>query len=212
MIRIGGIMQKSKYYEEIALPRFPDGTLHLTLRYIDVSLLSGIAKEILISWNYEGDEEMAAILFLTKHFQMLGYEVSLNMPYIPNARQDRVKKEEDVFTLKYFAEFINSLNFCKVYVLDPHSNVSMALIDNIVVESPESYCAKAIKKIYDDAKKAKNEIKTFKETNENGKLDKGEREEVFNIITSNVHRLTTLIAKFYSSLGGDISRGISLPK
>lgn len=150
MIRIGGIMQKSKYYEEIALPRFPDGTLHLTLRYIDVSLLSGIAKEILISWNYEGDEEMAAILFLTKHFQRLGYEVSLNMPYIPNARQDRVKKEEDVFTLKYFAEFINSLNFCKVYVLDPHSNVSMALIDNIVVESPESYCAKAIKKIYDE--------------------------------------------------------------
>ncbi len=71
---------------------------------------------------------------------------------------------------------------------------------------------KQIKKIYDDAKKAKNEIKTFKETNENGKLDKGEREEVFNIITSNVHRLTTLIAKFYSSLGGDISRGISLPK
>ncbi len=67
---------------------------------------------------------MAAILFLTKHLKNLGYNVSLDMPYIPNARQDRVKGENDVFTLKYFAEFINSLDFDRVFVLDPRSNVS----------------------------------------------------------------------------------------
>ena len=46
------------------------------------------------------------------------------MPYIPNARKDRAHREKDVFTLKYFANIINSLNFDNVYVLNPHSNVS----------------------------------------------------------------------------------------
>ena len=136
--------------DEIILSRFPDGTLHLTPQYTDAEFLSKSDKDLLITWKYEGDEEMAAILFLTKHLKRLGYTVSLDMPYIPNARQDRVKREQDVFTLKYFAEFINSLNFKDVFVLDPHSNVSTALIDNVFVESPERYCRQAIQTIYDE--------------------------------------------------------------
>ena len=58
------------------------------------------------------------------------------MPYIPNARMDRVKNSDEVFTLKYFAEFINDLKFDTVEVLDPHSNVSTALIDNISIIEP----------------------------------------------------------------------------
>ena len=57
--------------------------------------------------------------------------VVLIMPYIPHARMDRVKSDEDVFTLKYFAEIINSLHFSTVWVRDAHSNVSLALIDNV---------------------------------------------------------------------------------
>ena len=38
------------------------------------------------------------------------------MPYISNARKDRAHREKDVFTLKYFANIINSLNFDNVYV------------------------------------------------------------------------------------------------
>lgn len=142
MIRING--------NEITLSRFPDGTLHLTPNLPDISLEEPSEAYALITWNYESDEEMAAILFLTKHLKNLGYNVSLDMPYIPNARQDRVKEKEDVFTLKYFAEFINSLDFDRVFVLDPHSNVSAALIDKIIVESPETYCDQAIQKIYDE--------------------------------------------------------------
>ena len=53
------------------------------------------------------------------------------MPYIPHARMDRVKNDDEVFTLKYFCEIINSLNFTKIYVYDPHSNVSKALLNNV---------------------------------------------------------------------------------
>ena len=69
------------------------------------------------------------------------------MPYIPNARQDRVKTSEDVFTLKYFADIINYLNFNQVQVLDPHSHVSEALINNICVQSPDIYINKALNRI-----------------------------------------------------------------
>ena len=54
----------------------------------------------------------------------------LHLPYIPHARQDR-NVSERLFTLKYFAEMINRMNFYAVWVLDPHSDVSLALIDRV---------------------------------------------------------------------------------
>ena len=54
------------------------------------------------------------------------------MPYIPYSRMDR-KEENRLFTLKSVAKFINELNFKKVIVWEPHSNVSTALFDRIAV-------------------------------------------------------------------------------
>ena len=82
---------------------------------------------------------MFALYCLTRHLQKFGIKVSLFMPYIPNARMDRVKVDEDTFTLKYFAEIINSLSFTSVSVLDPHSSVSEALIERIRIFRPDKY-------------------------------------------------------------------------
>lgn len=88
--------------------------------------------ETKIYWKFESNEELLGVYYLTRHLQEKGYDkLELVMPYLPNARQDRVKSESDIFTLKYFSEIINSLNFDKVYVLDPHSDVSAALINRI---------------------------------------------------------------------------------
>jgi ribose-phosphate pyrophosphokinase len=66
------------------------------------------------------------------------------MPYIPHARMDRVKNDEDVFTLKYFCEIINSLHFTTVEVRDAHSNVSLALLNNVYEDPIEDYVRDAI--------------------------------------------------------------------
>ena len=109
----------------VDLNHFPDGTL---LMKETVTKQEGAV----IRWNFENNEEMVAVYFLTRHLQAKGVKrMVLELPYIPNARQDRVKKPEDVFTLKYFAEFVNSLGFAEVAVLDPHSYVSEALFDNL---------------------------------------------------------------------------------
>ena len=66
-------------------------------------------------------------------------EVRLVLPFIPGARQDRLNDEGDwLFTAKSVARMINSRGFAQVVVLDPHSDVSPALIDRCkVVRSHE---------------------------------------------------------------------------
>ena len=126
---------------EVALGNFPDGTM----------LIKQEAPEsngITLEWFYENDRELVALIFLANHLKAHGKEnINLYMPYIPNARQDRVKSGEDVFTLKYFADIINGLGFKTVTVLDPHSSVSEALIDNIVIQKPKTFIEETIKKL-----------------------------------------------------------------
>ncbi len=131
--------------KQVEIGRFPDGTL-LMKEYIAKDF-SG-SRTAVITWTFENNEELVALIYLTRHMQSHGVEnIHLNMPYIPNARQDRVKTDEDIFTLKYFAEIINSLHFKSVTVLDPHSSVSEALIDNIQIVSPKKHIEKVLTKI-----------------------------------------------------------------
>ena len=117
----------------VEIGSFPDGTILLKQGQT-------FAPEARIEWRYENDREFLALIYLVKHLRRLGYpSIHLYMPYIPNARMDRVKCVEDVFTLKYFAEVLNSLELDSVTVLDPHSSVSEALINNLRIYTPEKY-------------------------------------------------------------------------
>ena len=59
--------------------------------------------------------------------------INLFMPYCPFGRQDRVCDAGESFSLKVFATLINSLNLNKVTIVDPHSHVTEALINNIEI-------------------------------------------------------------------------------
>lgn len=127
---------------KIDFSTFPDGTLSARMN-LDGEVrdfgLQGIGPMFAISWNYEGDHECFALWCIVKHMRdMYGKEayITLDLPYVPNARMDRVKNNDEVFTLKWFADFINSMSFEEVRVLDPHSNVAPALIDRCVTLFP----------------------------------------------------------------------------
>lgn len=138
MIKINGEVVNTK--------KFPDGTLLLKE---DVPYDFKDYREATITWLFEDNEELVTLIYIVKHLNSHGItNLNLNMPYIPNSRQDRVKTTEDVFTLKYFAEVINWLNFDSVTVLDPHSSVSEALIDRIVIKHPDKYVWEAIESKY----------------------------------------------------------------
>lgn len=104
--------------------KFPDGTFNLKGDF-------PVNKSNEIAWKYEREEELVMLIYITNYIKDRGGKYNwLRMFYCPNARMDRVKDFEDVFTLKYFANIINSLGFDEVEMLDPHSPVSMALINN----------------------------------------------------------------------------------
>ena len=131
MIKLNGL--------PVEINKFPDGTLLMKQEFDKNTLQT-------IDWRFENNEELVALNFLTNHLRDKGAGyIKLQMWYIPNARQDRTKKPEDIFTLKYFAKMINAMGFDKVCVLDPHSTVSEALFDNLVIATPEYL----IKDVYD---------------------------------------------------------------
>jgi ribose-phosphate pyrophosphokinase len=105
--------------------------------------------------------------------------VSLSLPYMPHGRADRVFEQGGSFPLKMFANILNSFNFKKIYVYDPHSDVTPALVDNIEIvpqvdvysfhrDEIESYMGKgyslvspdigAAKKTFDIAKRFGNNL------------------------------------------------------
>ena len=115
--------------------RFPDGTLALNM---ENSLMDDVMFEQVITWLYDGDDEMFTIMSLVDMLKRNGYNrYILYMPYLPNARMDRIKSTNENFALKVFTNWLNSLGFAKVYVENVHSNVSNALVDNISDRLPE---------------------------------------------------------------------------
>lgn len=123
-------------HKKVEIEHFPDGTIRMKEKIERT-------KTAVLTWKYEREEELVALMFLTRHIKSKGVkEICLELPYFPNARFDRVKSEEEVFTLKYFCEMINGLGYQKVRVLDPHSYVGEALLDRIEVQSPQEYVEK----------------------------------------------------------------------
>ena len=104
--------------------RFPDGTLAINVSdIIDTSSLDTLKdhNDLCITWLYDGDDEMFAIMSLVDIIKRNGVcNYSLCMPYLPNARMDRIKSNEENFSLKVFANWLNSLGFSKVYVENVH--------------------------------------------------------------------------------------------
>lgn len=65
-------------------------------------------------------------------------DAELVLGYIPQARADRVFSSGNPLPIKVFCDIINSCGFSKVTVLDPHSDVSPALINNVEVFTQDS--------------------------------------------------------------------------
>ena len=130
MIKINGI--------KIKVEHFPDGSQRIMdfPNELVVSNPEWPTPYFEIVWLYENDSELFTLQCVVGHLRNVqnyssNMVINLVMPFIVNSRFDRTHNNNEVFTLKYFANFINSLNFNKVGVLDAHSNVSLSLIDRV---------------------------------------------------------------------------------
>lgn len=131
MIKVNGIAIQQNH--------FPAGELLVKANFPGAELMT-------IEWYYENDAELFTLICIKRYIdgKYPSCFCELKMPYVCHARMDRVKSDEDVFTLKYFCEVINSLKFDVVWVRDAHSNVSLALLDNVIEEPIRAYVKHAI--------------------------------------------------------------------
>lgn len=126
-----------------AVTTYPDGTFK-----IDLDLPEKAPDSIRFDWCYADETEQMQLYYMVCSMKdnYPRAKMTLFMPYLPNARMDRVHEASEVFTLKYFCRFINSMGFDKVSVIDVHSNVGAALLDKAENLSPEPYIKEAMKR------------------------------------------------------------------
>jgi len=92
-----------------------------------------------VRWEFENEGEFLQLAqlktFLDLHCK---FDTSLELPYLPYARQDKEVTNETTFAFYTFAELLNHLNFSKVFVFDPHNvELTKRLIDRVDITMPD---------------------------------------------------------------------------
>src|ERR1019366_6951058 len=115
---------------------FPNGESRIDLLQFDGKV---DVDRLIIDFDYRSETDLIHLMMLKRAIDHSGSkfeDIILSIGYMPYSRMDR--QTTDVFSLKYVTELINSLHFDQVEVYEPHSDVTMALLDNSIPIYPSS--------------------------------------------------------------------------
>src|SRR6185312_5762194 len=119
MIKVNG--------KEIEFTQFPNGETNMN--HLSFPSIIG-SYHVYVDFKYEEDSDLIKLMFVKEYLDILmsdNYYI-LTIYYMPYSRADR-SENGSPFTLKYVSKLINNMKFDKVNIVEPHSNVSNALID-----------------------------------------------------------------------------------
>lgn len=117
---------------------FSGGEVHIKLQ--------GSADDVLISTRLNDSNDIMKLLLSVDALRRSGTKnISVFIPYLPYARQDRVMVAGEPLSIKVMCNLINSCGFEKVYVYDVHSEVSLALLENCELISNYSLVKEVLK-------------------------------------------------------------------
>lgn len=122
----------NNYVAKVDYITFPGGEEHVTIKKpiaVDPSEVVVVVRPTSAKLREQLDLVVDAIRNMLVGVK---YNLVVHFEYLPFARQDRVANHGECFSLKKYAERINSLKADAVIVDDCHSNVGLALIDNVV--------------------------------------------------------------------------------
>lgn len=114
---------------ELTFGEYPDGTFYAK----SGSQLPSVVSCLTVR-SSRVEDVMKALFFADAYYYRTQQRISeLYIPFIPGGRQDRLTEGDYLFTLKSLANEINARQFGLVSTIDPHSNVTAALIDHVEV-------------------------------------------------------------------------------
>ena len=121
--------------------KFPGGEVGIKLTSVaEVGWGRDTANDLIVIHTAlkNSDDVMALLLTVDAIRRQNPFvELALYLPYVPYARQDRSMVEGDSLSIAVMARLINSCGFKRVKILDPHSDVTPALINNVQVVPQE---------------------------------------------------------------------------
>jgi ribose-phosphate pyrophosphokinase len=93
--------------------------------------------EVRIVASIQSSDELMQLFMVTDALRRQFYNarIELWLGYTPYGRQDRVCNDGESLSLAVFASLINAQNYSRVVVLDPHSDVTPALLNKCTVNS-----------------------------------------------------------------------------
>lgn len=126
--------------------RFPDGQQSVTLEVDMVHISASYADGVLIKSRLSNFRDLELIICATAALRNTGIKkIHLYTPYFIGARSDRRFTGGDVNYLKQvICPIVNSMRFESVRVLDPHSDVLEACLDNFVKDNNHEIVKKAL--------------------------------------------------------------------
>jgi len=111
--------------------KFPGGELQVQLELTDDKIKS--EAHYIEALLKSSDDVMELLLSVDALRRMAPKPIELKIWYLPYARQDRVCNPGEALSIRVFCELINSLNLKKVTILDPHSDVAGAILNNVTI-------------------------------------------------------------------------------
>lgn len=107
---------------------FLGGEVHVKLN--DSGNIKYPSNEVTIFARANSSDDVMRILLTNDALVRMGYKNNnLFIPYLPYARQDRVMVEGEPFSLKVFTDMLKSCDFNRIFVFDPHSDISTTLLE-----------------------------------------------------------------------------------
>ncbi len=90
-------------------------------------------------------EDLITLLAIAEAADKVGiYNIDVEIPCLFGQRSDRRFAANQSFDLKIIAQLINSCKFNSVSIFDPHSDISLALIDHSRKDEPHEYVKEAL--------------------------------------------------------------------
>lgn len=127
--------------QEVVTEQYPGGETRFVVTH---DMLHGVpagyvefSPRQIVTLRYDSDQDLFNLILLKDILDNANNTVPqvLRLKYVPYARMDRPHDGRYDFSLKSIADMLNWLNWDQVLLMDPHSDMSVGLIDHAVVWS-----------------------------------------------------------------------------
>lgn len=106
--------------------------------------------EVTIAIRIRAFNDLGFLLLANDALRRMGVrKIHLFLPYFPAARQDRVMVKGEPLTVKIYADLINQCGFETVTIIDPHSEVTAAVLNNVRVIDNHFFVKKCLEQVVD---------------------------------------------------------------